>query len=352
MSDFELVRLEFDEVEASPGFAEWLEREQLCIAFSKGNSLCFAGRGEDGSLTVVDRQFGTCLALAAVGSTTLFLATRYQIWRLENGLPAGQRTEDGHDHLFLPQTAWTTGKLFVRDLAVTDDESVVFVNGLFSCLSIPSSRLSFEATWAPPFVSELAPEDRCGLSGLAMAAGKPAFVTSGSRSDEPAGWQAVQRDGGVVVAVETGDVVASGLSMPFSPVLRDGLVWLCLGGSGELATVDPADGAVTRVTELAGFARGLALHGDCAVVATSRAARNESFASLPLADRLSGADAEGRTGIYVVELSSGRVEHSLEFKGGSREVHALALLPGVGSAAAVPFMGDDVQELVTVPRIV
>src|SRR5262249_47666789 len=156
-----------------------------------------------------------------------------QIWRLENGLPEGRRTEDGHDRLFLPQTAWTTGKLFVRDLAVKGDGSVVFVNGLFSCLSVPSSRLSFEAIGAAPFIPELAPEDRCGLSGLATVGGEPAFVTSGSRSDEAAGWQAVQLDGGVVVSVESGDVIASGLSMPFSPALRDERLWLCLGGSGE-----------------------------------------------------------------------------------------------------------------------
>lgn len=349
MSGFELVRLAFDEVDASPGFVDWLQRERLAIALTKGNSLCFVGLDADGAVAVVDQQFGTCLGLTALGSTTIYLATRYQIWRLENALPEGRLTDDGHDRMFLPQSAWTTGKVIVRDLAVTGDGTVVFVNGLFSCLSVPSARLSFAATWLPPFVSELAPEERCQLTGLALAGGRPAFVTSASRSDRMGGWVDQQRDGGVVASVETGELVATGLSVPYSPVLHDGRLWLCLGGSGELAVLDPAGGEVTRVAELPGFARGLALHGDRAVVATSRAARNESFAALPLSDRLTGEEAEGRTGIYVVELSSGRVEHWLEFVGGAREIHALALLPGVRSATAVPFSGDDVQELVTLP---
>lgn len=350
MSDFELVRLGFDELEASPGFAAWLAEERLSIALTKGNSLCLVGLDHDGSLSFVDRQFGSCMGLAAVGSDTLFLATRYQIWRLENALPDGQLGDAGHDHLYLPQTAWTTGTLLVRDLAVMHDGRVVFVNGLFSCLSTPSSRLNFEPAWLPAFVSELAPEDRCHLSGVALEQGRPAFVTSGSRTDQPAGWREQQRDGGIVMSVQTGDLIAAGLSMPCSPVLSDGLLWLCLGGSGQLGVVDLADGRLTKVADLPGFARGLALAGNHAVVAASRSRRGETFSGLPLSERLVGVDAAGRSGMFVVDLASGRVEHSLLFAGGASEIQALALLPGVRCATAVPFNADEVQELVTVGR--
>ena len=348
MSDFELVKLGFDELQPSPGFTAWLAEERLGVAITKGNSLCLVGLDQDGELSFVDRQFGSCMGLAALGSDTLFLATRYQIWRLENALPEGQLGDAGHDHLYLPQTAWTTGRLLVRDLAVMGDGRVVFVNGLFSCLSVPSSRLNFEPTWLPPYISALAPEDRCHLSGVALENGRPAFVTSGSRTDRSAGWREHQRNGGVVVSVEAGDVIASGLSMPCSPVLRGRLLWLCLGGSGRLVVVDPADGRLTQVAELPGFARGLALTGNYAVVATSRPRRGESFSGLPLSDRLAGADAGGRCGIFVIDLGSGRVEHSLQFAGGASELHAVALLAGVRCATAVPFTGDDVQELVTI----
>jgi uncharacterized protein (TIGR03032 family) len=349
VTDHELVRLRLDELTPSRGFTDWLAAAGITIALTKGNSLHLIGRDAGDALSVTECQFGMCMGLAAVGSDTLVLATRYQIWRLENALPPGRISDAGHDRLFLPQAAWTTGTLLVRDLDVMADGRVMFVNGLFSCLATPSPRLNFEPAWLPPFVSGLAPEERCHLSGVALEHGRPVFVTAASRSDRPGGWREDVREGGVVVSVPDGEVVAAGLSMPCSPVLEDGRLWLCLGGSGELATIDPDDGAISRVAALPGFARGLALCDGHAVVGVSGPRRGEAFGGLPLADRLRDATDATSCGVFVVGLASGRVEHALLFSGGSVEIHALSVLPGVRSGAAVPFTGTDVQELVAVP---
>jgi uncharacterized protein (TIGR03032 family) len=351
VSEFTLIRLGFDELRPSPGFAEWLAAEQVTIALTKGGSLWLVGLDEAGALRCTEQQFGMCQGLYAIDSQTLLLATRYQIWRLQNALPSGQQTPEGDDRLYLPQTAWTTGTLLVRDLAQNQAGELVFVNGRYSCLSKPSRRLNFDPVWLPPFVSELEPEERCYLSGLCLDDGRPAWVTSASRSNEPDGWREHQRDGGVVMSVPSGEPIATGLSMPSSPVLADGRLWVCLGGSGELAAIDLADGTVARVAELPGFARGLALRGSYAVVGTSRPQRGERFSGLPLADRLPADDPEGRCGISVVDLESGEIQHWLTLVGGSPEIGAVALLPGVRSASAVAFNGDDAQELVTAPGL-
>jgi uncharacterized protein (TIGR03032 family) len=348
MTEFELIRLAFDETRTTPDLAAWLAAERLSIAITKANSLFLIGVDAGGCIAVSDRVYGMCMGLAAIGSDTLLLATRYQIWRLQNALPHGQTSDAGHDRVYLPQTAWTTGTLLVRDLAVMRDESIVFVNGLFSCLSTPSPRLSFEPVWLPPFISSLAPEERCHLSGLALDDDRPAVVTSASTSDSPGGWRERQRGGGVAVSVATGEVIATGLSMPNSPVLHDGTLWLCNGGSGELVTIDLDDGSMTTVAALPGFSRGLALYGEHAITAVSGPQRNGNFAGLPLAERLPD-EAQSRCGIFVVRLSTGEIEHSVTFAGGSSDIQALAVLPGVRTAAAVAFAGDDVQELVTVP---
>jgi uncharacterized protein (TIGR03032 family) len=350
MSAHELVRLKFDELQPSRGFTAWLADAGVAIALTKGNSLLVIGRDAEDALTFTDCQFGMCIGLAAVGSDTLFLATRYQIWRLENALPQGRVSEAGHDRLYLPQTAWTTGTVLVRDLGVAADGRVVFVNGLFSCLATPSLRLNFEPRWLPPFISGLAPEDRCHLSGVAFDNGRPAFVTSASRSDQARGWRHDVRDGGVVVSVPAGELVTAGLSMPCSPVLRDGRLWLCLGGSGELATIDLRDGTLTRVAALPGFARGLALCDGHAIVGVSGPRRGETFSGLPLDDRLSDATESPSCGVFVVGLESGRIEHALLLSGTTTEIHAVSVLPGVRSGAAVPFTGAEAQELVTVPN--
>ncbi len=350
MTDFELVTLAFDEVAVSDGFAAWMADERVSIAITRGNGLCLIGLRADDSVGVVDRSFGGCTGLASSGVDTLFLASRYQIWRLENAVPAGTLTDDGHDRLYLPQTGWTTGMLLVRDLAVTPDGQVIFVNGMFSCLSVPSERLNFQPVWMPPFISELAPQDRCHLSGVALEGARPTYVTSASSADKPGGWQTRQADGGLVMSVQTGETIAAGISMPCSPVLKDEKLWLCLGGSGELAAIDLTDGSLTRVAALPGFARGLAFAGHRAVVGVSRPAHGESFDGLPLADRLSGRDAAGRCGVFIVDTPSGRVEHWLTFAGGPSEIHGLAVLTEVRSPTAVRFAGQGVEELVTIPK--
>jgi len=47
------------------------------------------------------------------------------------------------------------------------------VNTRFCCLCTLDADHSFYPRWRPPFVSALAPEDRCHLNGLAMVDGRP-----------------------------------------------------------------------------------------------------------------------------------------------------------------------------------
>ena len=67
----------------------------------------------------------------------LLMGTLYQLWRFDNALPPGQ-AHKGHDRLYVPQLAWTTGDLDVHDIAVDRSGRPVFVNTLFSCLATVS----------------------------------------------------------------------------------------------------------------------------------------------------------------------------------------------------------------------
>ena len=48
---------------------------------------------------------------------TIYLATLYQLWRLENVLQPGETTE-GYDRSYVPQVGYTTGDLNVHDVAL------------------------------------------------------------------------------------------------------------------------------------------------------------------------------------------------------------------------------------------
>ncbi len=348
MSEFELVRLAFHEVDASPGFAAWLASEHVSLVLTSGSRLFLVGLRADGSLSVTDRQYGLCNAVAPGGPDSLWLATRFQVWRMENALPPGEATDDGHDRLFVPQTAWTTGLLGVHDLAIDGEGAPVFANSRFSCVSGLSERLNFEPLWMPPFVSALVPENRCHLTGVALGAdGRPAYVTCAAESDASQGWRERRRDGGVLVRISDGQSVCSGLSIPHSPRLREDQLWLANGGAGEVGYVDLAGGGFQPVAFVPGFSRGLALHGRFAIVGASKPPRDDTFDGLVLAERLGPSGAA--CGVFVVDLEAGEVAHSLVLNGGAPEVHDVALLPGARSPSAVGIGGDDIQELVTIP---
>src|SRR3569833_3955557 len=145
-----------------------------------------------------------------------------------------------------------TNDLDAHDVGFGRDGRPVFVNTLFSCLATVSDGHSFRPLWRPPFVSRLAAEDRCHLNGLAMVDGKPAYVTAVSRSDAADGWRDRRRDGGVVLHVDSHEIVLDGLSMPHSPQIPDGRLWLLNSGRGEFGYLDPASGRV----EVVAFSHG------------------------------------------------------------------------------------------------
>jgi uncharacterized protein (TIGR03032 family) len=81
------------------------------------------------------------------------------------------------------------------------------VNTRFSCLCTLDGSVSFAPRWCTPFVSALEPTDRCHLSGLGMVDGRPRYVTALGETDEPAGWRANKARGGIVMDVDSGEVI-------------------------------------------------------------------------------------------------------------------------------------------------
>ena len=65
-----------------------------------------------------------------------------------------------------------------------DDEVLWAVNTLYSCVCTVDERRGVTPVWKPSFVSELEPEDRCHLNGLAVVDEEPRFATALAISDE------------------------------------------------------------------------------------------------------------------------------------------------------------------------
>lgn len=341
------------EITTSRQLLSWMAEQRLSLALTtyQIGKLFSLGLKNNGELAVFERTFNRCMGLCPSGNGNgFFLNSLYQIWRFENMLAPGQNTE-GFDRLYVPQVGYTTGDCDIHDMAVDADGRLVFVNTLFSCLATTSATHSFRPLWRPPFISRLAAEDRCHLNGLALLDGQPAFVTAVGTSDAADGWRERRADGGVVIAVQSNAIVATGLSMPHSPRWHQGRLWLCNSGTGEFGTVDLNTGAFEPLTFCAGYLRGVAFHGDYALLGTSRPRHNKTFSGLPLDDALARRNVEARCGIQVVDLRSGDAVHWIRFEGMVDEIYDVITLPGVRNPSLIGFVSDEIRRLIAIDDV-
>jgi uncharacterized protein (TIGR03032 family) len=132
-----------------------------------------------------------------------------------------------------------TGRLDAHDVGLASDGCAFFVSSLYNCIATPARQHSFRPVWRPNFVSALVAEDRCHLNGLAVDDTGPVFATAVAETDEYRGWRESMSSGGLVIDIRTDRVVCAGLSMPHSPRLHDGRLWVLQSGKGEIGTVDP-----------------------------------------------------------------------------------------------------------------
>jgi uncharacterized protein (TIGR03032 family) len=220
---------------------------------------------------------------------------------------------------------------------------------LLATVTVNGERNSFTPLWMPAFQSRLVPEDRCHLNGLALDEGRARYVTAVAMSDVADGWRDRRRDGGVVVDVRRNEVVARGLSMPHSPRVYHGRLWLHNSGTGEFGHVDLAAGRFDPLCFCPGYLRGLAFAGDFAVMGLSLSRQaDKTFGRLALGENLASRGAEPRCGLLVVNLRSGETVHWVRIEGMVSELYDVVTLPGVVRPMAFGFKTDEIQRSVTV----
>jgi uncharacterized protein (TIGR03032 family) len=275
------------------------------------------------------RGFSKPMGLAVDGDR-LAIGTTLEIWEYHNAPAVAQRLEPAgaHDACFLPRSSVCTGDIQIHEMAWGnsrgDDPELWFVNTRFSCLCTRSNKHSFVPRWRPPFITALAPEDRCHLNGLCMRDGQPAFVTALGTTDAPGGWRHDKKGGGVLLDVPSGEVIARGLSMPHSPRWYDGRLWVLESGSGGVGFVDPNTSEYESLTELPGFTRGLDFYGPLAFIGLSQVRESAVFSGISIAER---PLEERCCGVWVVNIETGETVAFVKFEDALQEIFAVQVLP-------------------------
>ncbi len=148
--------------------------------------------------------------------------------------------------------------------------------------------------------------------------------------------------------VASGEVVCRGLSMPHSPRLHGGKLWVLNSGAGEVGTVDLGTGRFEPLAFCPGYLSGLHHVGPYALVGLSEPRENRTFAGLPLQDRLAAAKAGPRCGVYVIDTRTGDVAHWLRFEGVVSELFDVAALPGLARPMMIGFKSDEIRRTVSI----
>lgn len=337
---------------ASPSFAPWLAATGSSIAFTtyQAGKLFFLSATHEGRISVVERTFARSMGIGVSSdSRALALATQYQILRFDN-VVAEQAVGAGPDALFAPHASWVTGDVDAHDVGWGADGRPFFINTLFSCISTVSDAHSFKPIWKPHFITQLAAEDRCHLNGMAVEDGVPRYVTAVSPSDVADGWQEGRVGHGVVIEVESNEIVAQGLSMPHSPRLHEGRLWLLNSGTGEFGYVDAQSGRFETIAFCPGYARGMAFVSNHAVIGLSLARENRTFSGLPLDEALQARGAAARCGLAVIDLKRGEMTGWVRIEGVVRELYDVAVLSDVVRPSLIGFKTDEVRFVLSIEQ--
>ena len=342
------LEAEQTKIGASRGLAAWLIENKTSFAVSsyQSNRLFLVGTMPDGTVSVHQQAFGRPMGICW-DRNGLWLASRLQLWRLENIVPAGMVAHGAFDLSLMPRRTYITGDIDVHEVGADAEGRPVFVNTSYSCLATIDPIESFRAIWKPGFISELAREDRCHMNGLAIVDGRPKYVTAVSQTDVASGWHGRPLPGGVIIDVQTDRIVTDQLAMPHSPrVGPDGKLYAVDSGRGFLVEVDKQTGALRTVAFCPGFLRGLALINGYAVVTVSKP-RYGKFDEMPISDELTKRNFDPICAVMVIDLAQGEIVEYLRMEGDVQELFAVELLPGIACPMSVGPQAEDFGDTIT-----
>ena len=151
-----------------------------------------------------------------------------------------------------------------------------------------------------------------------------------------------------MVDVASGEIVCRALSMPHSPRLHEGKLWVLNSGAGEVGTADLATGRFEPLVFCPGYLRGLDFVGPYALVGLSEPRENRTFAGLPLQERLATAKVGPRCGVFVIDTRTGDVGHWLRLEGIVNELYDVIALLGLKRPMMIGFKNEEIRRTVSI----
>jgi uncharacterized protein (TIGR03032 family) len=311
----------------SPQLPELLWQLQCSIAITtyQANKMVFISPVDIEKLTQLPRSFNGPMGISVQGNK-MVLGCKDEVTVFENSVDLAKHypnKPNTYDSLWLPRQTFYTGRVDMHDIAFGQD-GIYAINTSFSCLCKINGTYNFIPVWQPPFISQLASEDRCHLNGLVMINDKPKYVTALGMTDTHQGWRDNITAGGILIDIETNEVILSGLAMPHSPKMYNKELYILLSAKGELVKADIANKTYSVIKKFDGFCRGLAFHGDYAFIAFSKLRKNSSTFA-----KLSFSETANFAGIKIIHMPTGALVGEITYQSSVDEIYDIAVLPAM-----------------------
>lgn len=337
----------------SSGFCDWLDNYAVSIAMTNARRhlLLLIGQ-QDKELKVFSRTVGRATALYARGDN-LYLAAGSNITKYVD-MASGREAKRRIDAFYAPRQFWVTGDIDAHDLCVLQNvNQPCFVNTLFSCVARVDEVYNFVPLWQPDFVTGLKAEDRCHLTGAVFdeQTGDLLYVSVTAKTNRYEEWRLHREEGGCVIDVRNNKVVGDGLSMPSSPRLYDGSLYVLESGSGQFGRIDLKTQEFNPVCFISGFVKTMEFVDRYAVITSSRTAEYDTLAGLPLAATLQSQNRDAQCGIYIVDIDAGKIVESLTIKGAIEQIDGMAVLTGRKNPALLSQDAETLSKAFYLPAV-
>lgn len=333
----------------SPNVPELLKALNCSLAIStyQAGKIIFISAKDDESLVQLPRTFkkpmGFCIhedkMAVATKDEVVFLKTDAELAKFYPKKP------NVYDALFIPRASYYTGFVDIHDIDLGVNKEIFAVNTSFSCIVKVDKNYSFTPYWKPKFISKLASEDRCHLNGMALMNGLPKFATAFSQGDTPQSWRETVTTSGVLIDVETDEIIANNLKMPHSPRIFNDKLYTLFSATGELVNIDTKTGKVETVVNLNAFVRGLAKCGDYLFIGVNKLRKNSSsFSKLDIAKQANWA------GIKIVHLPSGALVGEIKYLASVDEIYDIQVLPNFVRPNILNAYNDEFKKALDIPN--
>lgn len=180
---------------------------------------------------------------------------------------------------------------------------------------------------------------------MAMVDGKPKYVTALARTDTKEGWRPdKQSGGGILMGVDTQEIILDGLPMPHTPKLYDGKLFMLLSATGELVEVDVEKKEYKVLKGLDGFVRGMDRYGDYLFVGLSKLRKSsKAFGDLPIAKR------SPFCGIVIIYMPQMSIVGHIKYEASVEEIFDVKVLSGLRRPGILGTMKPDHRLALSLP---